>query len=294
MGTTVKKQNRIAYLYIAPAIILYIIFFGYPTVVSIALMFFDYNIISKPVFVGLENIKKVFLNPEIGDIFITSAKLLVVLVIAHVVIGLLLAVLVNSTGKRLSAFMRTIIYIPTVLTTASVGVAWKFMFNTDLGAVNYLLQKVGIAKIPWLTSSKWAFVALVIFSLWKFVGTPFIYYYVGLQNVPTSLYEAAEIDGANRYQLFRHITIPMITPTIFMVLVLSFISYLQCFDEPYILTSGGPGVSTTTATLQIYQYFNNGHMSYASILSIVMFVIIVAITGIQFKLSNKWVNYDLE
>lgn len=289
-----KKRNRTAYLYIAPAFILYLIFYGYPTITSVGLMFFDYDIVHAPVFVGLQNIKKVFSNPEMSAILLTSLKLLIVLVFCHAVIGLLLAVLVNSCGKRLSVLMRTIIYIPTVLTTASVGVAWKFMFNTDLGAINYLLYKAGLSKVPWLTSSAWAFWAVVIFSIWKFVGTPFIYYYLGLQSVPESLYDAAKVDGANRLQLFRHITIPMITPTIFMVLVLSFISYLQCFDEPFILTSGGPGVSTTTATLQIYQYFNGGHLSYASVLSIFMFIIIIAITALQFKMSNKWVNYSME
>lgn len=289
-----KKNNRSAYLFIAPAIILFLIFYGYPIVVSAGLVFFDYNIINSPVYVGLDNIKKVFLNPDIITVFINSFKLLVVLVISHVLLGLLLAVLVDSLGKRLSAFMRTIIYIPTVLTTASVGVAWKFMFNTDLGAINYLFGKVGIDKVSWLTSSTCALWAVVIFSIWKFVGTPFIYYYLGLQNIPEGIYEAAKIDGANKFQIFRKITLPMITPTIFMVMILSFISYLQCFDEPYILTSGGPGLSTTTVTLQVFKYFNAGNMSEASILSIFMFFIIIGITAFQFKLSSKWVNYDLE
>lgn len=289
-----KKKNYCAYLFIAPAIILYAIFFGFPIIVSIGLMFFDYDIINLPIYVGLKNIKKVFTNTDITSVLVNSGKLLIILVISHVVIGLVLAVFVNSLGKKLSTVMRTIIYIPTVLTTASVGVAWKFMFNTDLGAINYLLGQIGINKVPWLTSSKWALWAVVIFSIWKFVGTPFIYYYLGLQNIPEGLYEAARIDGANKFEIFRKITLPMITPTIFMVLILSFISYLQCFDEPYILTSGGPGLSTTTVTLQIYKYFNSGNMSYASILSIFMFFIIIGITAIQFALQNKWVNYDLE
>ena len=289
-----KKKNYCAYLFIAPAIILYAIFFGFPIIVSIGLMFFDYDIINLPIYVGLKNIKKVFTNTDITSVLVNSGKLLIILVISHVVIGLVLAVFVNSLGKKLSTVMRTIIYIPTVLTTASVGVAWKFMFNTDLGAINYLLGQIGINKVPWLTSSKWALWAVVIFSIWKFVGTPFIYYYLGLQNIPEGLYEAARIDGANKFEIFRKITLPMITPTIFMVLILSFISYLQCFDEPYILTSGGPGLSTTTVTLQIYKYFNSGNMSYASILSIFMFFLIIGITAIQFALQNKWVNYDLE
>jgi len=290
----VKNNEKAAYLYIAPAILLYLVFYGFPIVISCGLMFFDYNIVSAPVFVGLDNIKSVFSNPDIGTVFLNSSKLLVLLVFSHVVLGLALALLVNASGKRMSAVMQTVIYIPTVLTTASVGVAWRFMFNTDLGAINYILSLLGLEKVPWLTSSKYALFAIVIFSIWKFVGTPFIYYFLGLQNIPQSLYEAAQIDGAGKLQIFRRITLPMLTPTIFMVLVLSFISYLQCFDEPFILTSGGPGLSTTTVNLQIYNYFNSGKMSHSSILSIVMLVIVIAITALQFKMSKKWVNYDLE
>lgn len=292
--TMVKNNEKAAYLYIAPAILLYLVFYGFPIVISCGLMFFDYNIVSAPVFVGLDNIKSVFSNPDIGTVFLNSSKLLVLLVFSHVVLGLALALLVNASGKRMSAVMQTVIYIPTVLTTASVGVAWRFMFNTDLGAINYILSLLGLEKVPWLTSSKYALFAIVIFSIWKFVGTPFIYYFLGLQNIPQSLYEAAQIDGAGKLQIFRRITLPMLTPTIFMVLVLSFISYLQCFDEPFILTSGGPGLSTTTVNLQIYNYFNSGKMSHSSILSIVMLVIVIAITALQFKMSKKWVNYDLE
>ena len=289
-----KKETFVAYLFVAPALILFLLFVGYQLVASFYLMFCDYNLITSPQFVGLKNILKFLGDKEVPLVMMSSLKLLLVLVPAHVILGLALACLVHRTGKKMSTAYRIILYIPTIMTTVSVATAWSYLYDTDFGVINYFLEKLGIDKIPWLNSSVWAFWAIVIFSIWKFVGTPFLYYYIGLQNIPTSLYEAAEIDGANRRQKFRYVTLPMLTPTIFMVVVLSMISYIQCFDEPYVLTQGGPGISTTTVSLYIYRNFQAQNISYASILSVFLFVIIMIVTIIQFKISDKWVNYDTE
>ena len=289
-----KKETFVAYLFVAPALILFLLFVGYPLVASFYLMFCDYNLITSPQFVGLKNILKFLGDKEVPLVMMSSLKLLLVLVPAHVILGLALACLVHRTGKKMSTAYRIILYIPTIMTTVSVATAWSYLYDTDFGVINYFLEKLGIDKIPWLNSSVWAFWAIVIFSIWKFVGTPFLYYYIGLQNIPTSLYEAAEIDGANRRQKFRYVTLPMLTPTIFMVVVLSMISYIQCFDEPYVLTQGGPGISTTTVSLYIYRNFQAQNISYASILSVFLFVIIMIVTIIQFKISDKCVNYDTE
>lgn len=289
-----KRENYTAYLFVAPALILFILFVGYPLVASAYLMFCDYNLIAPPKLVGLANIAKFFHDKEVPLVMLSSLKLLLVLVPVHVILGLALAYLINRTGKKISTVYRIIIYIPTIMTTVSVATAWSYLYDTDFGVVNFFLGKLGIQKIPWLNSSTWAFWAIIIFSVWKFVGTPFLYYYIGLQNIPSSLYEAAEIDGANSGQKFFYVTLPMLTPTIFMVVVLSLISYIQCFDEPYVLTGGGPGISTTTVSLYIYRNFQAQNISYASILSVFLFVLIMAVTILQFKLSGKWVNYDTE
>lgn len=240
-----KKETFVAYLFVAPALILFLLFVGYPLVASFYLMFCDYNLITSPKFVGLKNILKFLGDKEVPLVMLSSLKLLLVLVPTHVILGLALAYLVHRTGKKMSTAYRIILYIPTIMTTVSVATAWSYLYDTDFGVINYFLGKLGIDKVPWLNSSVWAFWAIIIFSIWKFVGTPFLYYYIGLQNIPTSLYEAAEIDGANGRQKFRYVTLPMLTPTIFMVIVLSLISYIQCFDEPYVLTQGGT------------RYFNN-------------------------------------
>lgn len=289
-----KKETVVAYFFVAPALILFLLFVGYPLVTSFYLMFCNYNLITSPEFVGLKNIMKFLGDKEVPLVMLSSLKLLLVLVPTHVILGLALACLVHRTGKRMSTAYRIILYIPTIMTTVSVATAWSYLYDTDFGVINYFLGKLGIDKIPWLNSSVWAFWAIIIFSIWKFVGTPFLYYYIGLQNIPTSLYEAAEIDGANGRQKFRYVTLPMLTPTIFMVIVLSLISYIQCFDEPYVLTKGGPGISTTTVSLYIYRNFQAQNISYASILSVFLFVIIMVVTIMQFKVSDKWVNYDTE
>ena len=292
--STLKKEKYIGYFFVAPALILFILFVGYPLVASAYLMFCDYNLITPPKFAGLTNIAKFFHDKEVPLVMLSSLKLLLVLVPVHVILGLALAYLVNRTGKKISTVYRVIIYIPTIMTTVSVATAWSYLYDTDFGVVNFFLGKLGIQKIPWLNSSTWAFWAIIIFSVWKFVGTPFLYYYIGLQNIPSSFYEAAEIDGAGSGQKFFYVTLPMLTPTIFMVIVLSLISYIQCFDEPYVLTGGGPGISTTTVSLYIYRNFQAQNISYASILSVFLFVLIMAVTILQFKLSGKWVNYDTE
>ena len=132
-----------------------------------------------------------------------------------------------------------------------MAIAWYYMFNYDLGVFNWLLSQLGISGVKWLTSSSGVIVAICLFSLWKFVGTPFLYYLIGLQGIPDGYYEAAQIDGANKIQTFFHITLPMLTPTLFFVITITTINTFQIFDEPYIITNGGPGNASRTLALHV-------------------------------------------
>ena len=248
-----KKETFVAYLFVAPALILFLLFVGYPLVASFYLMFCDYNLITSPQFVGLKNILKFLGDKEVPLVMMSSLKLLLVLVPAHVILGLALACLVHRTGKKMSTAYRIILYIPTIMTTVSVATAWSYLYDTDFGVINYFLEKLGIDKIPWLNSSVWAFWAIVIFSIWKFVGTPFLYYYIGLQNIPTSLYEAAEIDGANRRQTFFHIVLPLIAPTGGIIAILCAINSLKVFDIVKTMTEGGPYYATDVIATYVYR-----------------------------------------
>jgi multiple sugar transport system permease protein len=287
-----KREAVSAYLFLSPALLAFLLFVGIPIIYSFFLMFQSYDIITPPRFIGLTNIKHFFSDTNLLTIYMNTFKFAVVLVPLHVIIGLALAYFVTRVSKKLQYTFRTIIYFPTIVTTASVAIAWAYMYNTDLGAINYFLGKFGVT-IPWLTSSKWSIPAIAIFSLWKFVGIAFLYYFVGLQGIPRTLHEAAEIDGANARQTFFRITLPLLTPTLFFVIVTTIIGSIQIFDEPFLITNGGPGNSSRTVSLYIYeQAFQSYKMGYASTIAVSLFLIVLVITLIQFSLSKRWIHYE--
>ncbi len=291
------KDTISAYLFLSPAIITFVLFVAGPVVLTVCyLCFTKYNIITPTEFVGLDNFIKLFDYPVTGTIFKNTLKYVVVLVPLHVIIGLLLAIGVSKeVSGRLKYFFRTAIYFPSVVTTASVAIAWTYLYNKDFGVINYFLNRLGADSIPWLISTKWSIPAIAIFSIWKFVGTPFLYYLIGIQNIPDSFYEAATIDGANKLQTFFKITIPLLSPTIFFVITTTFIGAMQIFEEPFLLTNGGPGDSSRTIALFIYEKaFKSYQMGYASAIAVILFIIILLLTLIQFSLQKKWVNYDYE
>ena len=294
-----KKINDLiaGYLFLAPAIIIFILFVGGPILMTIGcLAFTKYDILSPMQFVGLENFKNVFKDPQSKTVIINTFKFVIVLVPLHIVIGLLLAVGVNrKISNKLKYFYRTSIYFPTIVTTASVAIAWVFFLNKDFGVINYFLNKIGIDSIAWLTNAAWTIPAIALFSVWKFVGNSFMFYLIGLQNIPDSFYEAAEIDGANKFQVFFKITLPLLSPTIFFVVTTTLIGCMQIFDEPFLITHGGPGDASRTIALEIYEKaFKYNDMGYASAFAAILFIIVLVITIAQFSFQKKWVNYDYE
>jgi multiple sugar transport system permease protein len=293
---TKVQDNLVGYAFLAPALIAFLIFIGGPIVATFGLSFFDFNLVSDSAFLGLENYSRLFSDKITWTILGNTFLLTAVLVVMHLVMALVLSSLIYRERNRvLKYFYRTSIYFPSILTTAAVAVAWYFMFNYDYGVLNFLLGKLGITKIPWLTSSTWVVAAIATFSLWKFVGTYFLYYLIGLQNIPNGYYEAAEIDGANSVQTFFRITLPLLSPTIFFTMIITIIYTFQIFDEPYIITNGGPGNATRTMALYIYEKsFKSYEMGYSSAIATCLFVIIFIFTIIQFTGQKKWVVYDYE
>jgi len=298
----VKRTERIVkdtvagYLFLLPALIVFAIFIAQPLVASVLLSFTKYNIISPAEFVGMDNFVAFFTDKRFGLIMWNTVKFVLILVPLHLVAGLIIALAVTKIKSiRWQYVYRTAFYFPVLVTTAAVAVAWVYMFDNNFGILNYFLNRLGFDAVPWLNDPGWVYVSVAVFSLWKFVGNPFLYYLIGLQNIPRTLYEAAEIDGANRVQSFFRITLPMLTPTVFFVLVITLIGAIQIFDEPYLITGGGPGDASRTVSLYIYEVaFQYKMMGYASTVSLALFVIILAITLVQFKLGNRWVYYDQE
>ena len=292
-----KKSDAVSgYLFLLPALLAFLLFIGAPMVITIVLSFFDYNMLQGSEWINFENYIEFFKNPTSWQIIWNTFKLTLILVALHIVIALLLAFAIYKEKRGPVKYVyRTAVYLPSILTTASVAIAWYYMFNYDFGVFNWLLSQLGISGVKWLTSSSGVIVAICLFSLWKFVGTPFLYYLIGLQGIPDGYYEAAQIDGANKIQTFFHITLPMLTPTLFFVITITTINTFQIFDEPYIITNGGPGNASRTLALHVYEKaFKAYEMGYASSVSVVLFLIVLVITIIIYSTQNKWVTYDVE
>ena len=292
-----KKSDAVSgYLFLLPALLAFLLFIGAPMVITIVLSFFDYNMLQGSEWINFDNYIEFFKNPTSWQIIWNTFKLTLILVALHIVIALLLAFVIYKEKRGPVKYVyRTAVYLPSILTTASVAIAWYYMSNSDFRVFNWLLSQLGISGVKWLTSSSGVIVAICLFSLWKFVGTPFLYYLIGLQGIPDGYYEAAQIDGANKIQTFFHITLPMLTPTLFFVITITTINTFQIFDEPYIITNGGPGNASRTLALHVYEKaFKAYEMGYASSVSVVLFIIVLVITIILYSTQNKWVTYDVE
>ncbi len=296
---TISEQLS-GWLFVLPMLILFIFFFGWPIIKTVFYLgFTKYGMIGQPQWIGLENYRKLFFqDPNAKSVLLASLRIPLMLIPVHVVLSLPLAWLVFSCRNRLArSIARATLYVPTLVTTGAVAVAWNFIFSTDNGPLNYALRQMGLieTQIPWLVKSEYAMWAIVIFSAWKFIGLYFLYYYVAMQNIPESYYEAARIDGANAWQQFRGITLPMLSPTISFIIIIVMTGALQAFDEPYFITSGGPGYFTTNATLYIYRKaFKSYEMGYSAAISTILFIAVLALTAIQQWLQKRWVVYDYE
>lgn len=288
-----KRDSITAAAFLLPSFIGFVCFVFIPLIIIIYISLTSYNVITPPVWNEWKNWIKLTIDKRFVSTLLNSFKFVVLLVPMHMIISMGLAFLVTRLKNKKSIFVyRTIYYFPTLIATSSIAMVWIYIFNTDYGLLNYVLRFFNVAPIPWLRSSFWVYPATMIFSLWKFMGGYFLYFLIGLQSIdPTSL-EAADIDGATTWQKTRFVTLPLLTPTIFFVLITQMIGTLQIFDEPYMLSQGGPGDASRSISMYIYNIAYNSHQfGYASAVSLVLFVIVLIITLIQFK-GSKWVNYD--
>ena len=211
-----------------------------------------------------------------------------------IVLALLLASLLNKIAFC-KKFLRTVYFIPFITSWVSVSIVFKALFNPEGGPVNSLLMALGISNPPgWFMDIHWSMTSIVILTVWHTVGYYMVILLAGLQNINTELYEAAAIDGANARQRYFRITLPMLTPSLFFIMIMSMINSLKVFDQVSVATQGGPGTSSFVLVYAIYDYaFNRFEMGYASAIAWVLFIIILIFTLVQWKLQNKWVNYDM-
>lgn len=288
-----SHETRDAILFLLPLGILYMAFLHGPIIGAIYVSFTSYDIITPPDFVGLGNYIRFFSSERTLGIYATTFQISAILIVLHASIGLVLALSVMSLNRKYQGFYRIVLYAPVVITTASMAIAWHYMFNRDFGVFNWALRSMGFQPIAWLTSSRYVFTSISIFSVWKFIGNSFIYYYIGLKSIPDEYYEVAYIEGAGPLDRFRHVTFPLLTPTIFFVLMILCIQTIQIFDEPFFLTRGGPGDASRTVNLHIYEVaFRSYDMGYSAAIAVTLLLVLLTFTLIQTNLSKRWVNYD--
>jgi multiple sugar transport system permease protein len=291
---TMRRQAALAgYLFLLPNIVGFLVFSSLPVLATLAISTLDWDMIRRPTFVGAENYQKLLLEDATFRRVLTNTAYYVLgTVPTGIVLSLLLALAMNSSIRGIT-FFRAIFFIPVITSAVAVAMIWRWLFNSDYGLINVGLFALGLNGIPWLSSSAWAMPAVIIMATWKHVGYNMVIYLAGLQGIPPTLHEAASIDGASALQRFRHITLPLLAPTTFFILVISMISSFQVFDLAFILTGGGPGIATNTIVMYVYnQAFQFFHMGYAAAVAWVLFAIIFLITAAQWQVQRRWVHYE--
>ncbi len=280
------------WLFVSPWILGFLAFIIGPMLVSVYLAFTNWDILTPAQMVGVDNFVKLATDdPLVGQALKVTSVYALVSIPLQVVLGLILALLLNEKIKAMS-FVRTVFYLPSVVSGVAVALLWRWIFSPDFGLLNAGLHMIGIQGPAWLADSRTALAALILMSLWG-VGGGMIIFLAGLQGVPTALYEAAEVDGANSWVRFWNITLPMISPVILFQTIIGIIGALQVFTEAFVMTEGGPKNATLFFMLYLYRNaFEFLKMGYASALAWVLFVYILALTLLVLRFSAAWVYYE--
>lgn len=281
-------------VFLAPSLLGVLLFIVYPIGTSFWLAFNDWNLLSPPEFAGLANFQEMFADADFWRALGYTLQFIVLYVPAVFVLGLALALFLNQKVRGM-LFVRTATFLPVVASWVVVSLIWKWIFNPAYGLVNYGLQALGITGPAWLFEPQTALYAMVITSIWKDVGYIALLYLGGLQNISESYYEAARIDGAGRWQAIRHITLPLLTPTMFFVVITLLINYFQMFDQVWLMPmrdSAADRQLEVIVTEVVKNAFSYNRMGYASAMSWVLFIIIFIITFVQLRLQKRWVHYE--
>ena len=290
-----KRSEALAgYLFILPTFIGFAIFILYPLVESLRISFYEYSILGDTYYVELDNYTRLLNDTRLRKTYGNTIVFTGFAVCFNAGIGLLLAVFLNRRMPVLIRnFYRSAFFFPILIAHTYIAVIWQYLYQQDTGVINYYLSFLGIDPVPWLSHPAWAMAAIIIMDVWKNTGFAMLVFLAGLQSIPHEYYEAAQLDGANERKLFTRITIPLLSPSIFFILVIFMIGALQVFDSIIVLTDGGPGDATRSVVMYIYQQaFQRLDFGYAAAISWTLFLVIMAITLIQFLVSRRWVHYE--
>ena len=283
-----NKQNYAAWLFILPAVAGTFVFIIIPVICSFGLSFCKWDLVNPIQFAGIDNYRQIFTEPLFYKIFLNTLVFAVSTSVFGVIIPLVLAVILNNKIRG-SEFYKTAYFLPFITPMIVIGVVWQWIFDPNIGILNNFLQ----IHINWLYDTRFAMPALIIVSVWKLIGYNMIIFLSSLSAINQSLFEAAKIDGAGAFQTFKNVTVPLLSPTIFFVVIITAISSFQIFDLIYLMTQGGPLDSTNVLVYAIYknafEYFNVGK---ASAIAYVLFVVILVLTLVQWNLRKKLVYIE--
>jgi len=289
-----KREALWGYLFIAPGTILLLIFVVFPVLAAGGISLTKWTLLSPPIFVGLANYQKLISDQIFHKVLLNTFYYSAVSIPLGIVCSLGMAVVLNQKIRGLAIF-RTAYYLPVISASVAVSVVWMWLLDGNYGLINFFLLRLGLPTVAWLRNTLWAMPAIILVTVWKNMGFNMIIYLAALQDVPQELYESARIDGAGRWKLFNHITLPMISPALFFTIITGIISSFQSFDLVYNMTDGGPARSTTVIGYYIWQQaFDFLQMGYGATIAYVLFFLIMGITLVQWQARKRWVFGEAE
>ncbi|MCX5414762.1 carbohydrate ABC transporter permease [Streptomyces sp. NBC_00059] len=281
-----RRRRRAGMLMVAPALLHASLWIGLPVVVSVALAFTKYDVLTAPEFVGLANFRDMLDDAVFRKSIVNTLLYTFFTVPFGMALGMLVALALH-TGLKARGIFRTAVFLPQVTATVAIALVWLWIYNPGNGLLNALLSFLGIDGPAWLSSTTWALPSVILVGIWQGIGMKMLIYLAALQSLPRELYEAASVDGASKVRQFFSITLPLLKPATFFVLITSMISAFQSFDQIYILTDGGPANSTTMMTYEIYKSaFREFRVGYASAQSLVLFVLLMGFTLVNKRIMG--------
>lgn len=288
-----KRDNIAGYAFIGPSLIGFLVFMVYPIFASFGISLTKWSMTGSSKFIGLDNYIRLFKDSTFLISMVNTLKWVVAYVPVSIAVSLLLALALNKPLKGIIVY-RGIFYLPVITPLLVVSLLFVWLYNEDFGLINYILSLFNINKVGWLTDPSISIFSIALMSIWKSAGWNMLILLAGLQGIPKHLYEAAEIDGITGWKKLKYITIPLLSPSIYYVVIMAVINAFQVFSEVYIMTSGGPGYSTYTMAYYLWlNAFSYNDMGYACAISVIMFILILAVTIVQSKVLGEKVQYDL-
>ncbi|MHB8324713.1 MAG: carbohydrate ABC transporter permease [Candidatus Dormibacteria bacterium] len=289
----------IGYLLVVPSLAIFVTFFYVPAVMLFVLAFYHWNVFGATTFRGLGNFSTLFNQPLYWQSLLTTGYFVLVMVPLSLMVALALALLLREGVRQArGGFARSLIFLPHVTPLIATSIIWVWIFNPQFGLANFALTHVGLPRLGWLEDPHWAMPAIMLYTLWHSVGLYTVLFLAGLSVIPEQVVEAARVDGARAFTMFRRVIWPLLSPTTFLVLILTTVNTMQAFGQIFALTGGasgrggGPAYSTSTDAVLIYQTaFTYYHLSLAATMSLILFVILLVITLVQKRLSSRWVFY---